>query len=132
MAAESKNSFLDSLVKIGHGFQEIFGIFGNAIEDALGFNTVKSGDKKSKVGEHFKKIGDELTTTKDKLNELSGEISEAKNANSSTIEAVKSAINSASDVFEQLIAALIKLAGVAKEAGDTNIGDNADCCSWCC
>ncbi|ABF82185.1 variable large family protein (plasmid) [Borrelia hermsii DAH] len=126
MAAGSKNPFLDSLIKIGQGFQDIFGIFGNAIGDALGFNAVKSGDKKSKVGEHFKKIGDGLTTTKDKLKELSNKISEAKNANSSTIEAVKSAINSASDVFEQLITALTKLAGVAKEAGDTNIGDNAD------
>ncbi|AMR76084.1 variable large family protein [Borrelia hermsii] len=126
LVAESKISFFDSLVKIGHGFQDIFGIFGNAIGDALGFNAVKSGDKKSKVGEHFKKIGDGLTTTKDKLKELSNKISEAKNANSSTIEAVKSAINSASDVFEQLITALTKLADTAKEAGDTNIGDNAD------
>ncbi|ANA43934.1 variable large family protein [Borrelia hermsii] len=125
LAAESKNTFFDSLVKIGQGFQDIFGIFGNAIGDALGFNAVKSGDKKSKVGEHFKKIGDGLTTTKDKLNELSGEISEAKNANGSSIEAVKSAINSASDVFEQLITALTKLAGVAKEAGSTDIGDTA-------
>ncbi|AHH13188.1 Variable major protein (plasmid) [Borrelia hermsii YBT] len=126
LAAESKNTFFDSLVKIGQGFQDIFGIFGNAIGDALGFNAVKSGDKKSKVGEHFKKIGDGLTTTKDKLKELSNKISEAKNANGSTIEAVKSAINSASDVFEQLITALTKLANTAKEAGDTNIGDNAD------
>nr|P70905.1 RecName: Full=Variable large protein 14; Flags: Precursor [Borrelia hermsii]AAB17738.1 variable major protein 14 [Borrelia hermsii] len=125
LAAESKNTFFDSLVKIGQGFQDIFGIFGNAIGDALGFNAVKSGDKKSKIGEHFKKIGDGLTTTKDKLNELSGEISEAKNANGSSIEAVKSAINSASDVFEQLITALTKLAGVAKEAGSTDIGDTA-------
>ncbi|ANF34562.1 Variable large protein 10 (plasmid) [Borrelia turicatae] len=123
MAVESKNTFLDSLVKIGQGFQEIFGIFGNAIGDALGLTAVKSGDKRSKVGEHFKTIGDGLTTTKDKLNELSNKISEAKNADGSTIEAVKGAIKGANDVFEQLIAALTKLAGVAKEAGDTNIGD---------
>nr|P70900.1 RecName: Full=Variable large protein 10; Flags: Precursor [Borrelia hermsii]AAB17733.1 variable major protein 10 [Borrelia hermsii] len=126
LAAESKNTFFDSLVKIGQGFQDIFGILEMQLGDALGFNAVKSGDKKSKVGEHFKKIGDGLTTTKDKLKELSNKISEAKNANSSTIEAVKSAINSASDVFEQLITALTKLADTAKEAGDTNIGDNAD------
>ncbi|UPA10044.1 variable large family protein (plasmid) [Borrelia nietonii YOR] len=125
MAAESKNSFLDSLVKIGQGFQDIFGIFGNAIGDALGFNVVKSGDKRSKVGEHFERIKKGLGDTKDKLKELSGEISEAKNANSSTIEAVKSAISSASDVFEQLITALTKLAGVAKEAGSIDIGDTA-------
>ncbi|UPA11517.1 variable large family protein (plasmid) [Borrelia parkeri] len=116
-------SFFGSFIKIGHGFYEIFGFFGNAIGDALGLTAVKSGDKRSKVGEHFKTIGDGLTITKNKLKELSGEISEAKNANGSTIEAVKGAINSASDVFEQLIAALTKLAGVAKEAGDTNIGD---------
>ncbi|UPA19205.1 variable large family protein (plasmid) [Borrelia puertoricensis] len=126
MAAESKNTFLDSLVKIGQGFQEIFGIFGNTIGDALGLTAVKSGDKKSIVGEHFKIIGDGLTTTKNKLKELSGEISGAKNANSSTIEFVKSVINSASDVFEQLIAALTKLADTAKEAGNTDIGDTAN------
>ncbi|AMR76071.1 Variable large protein B38 (plasmid) [Borrelia hermsii] len=122
MAAESRNSFFDSLVKIGQGFQDIFGIFGNAIGDALGFNAVKSGDKKSKVGEHFKKIGDGLTTIKDKLKELSSKISEAKNANSSTIEAVKSAIKGANDVFEQLIAALTKLADATKD--DNSIGHN--------
>ncbi|UPA15658.1 variable large family protein (plasmid) [Borrelia turicatae] len=126
MTAESKNTFLDSLVKIGHGFYEIFGIFGNAIGDAFGLIAVKSGDKRSKVGEHFKTIGDGLSTTKNKLNELSNKISEAKNANSSTIEAVKGTVNSASDVFEQLIAALIKLADTAKEAGNTDIGNNAN------
>ncbi|ABF82177.1 variable large family protein [Borrelia hermsii] len=123
LAAESKNTFFDSLVKIGQGFQDIFGIFGNAIGDALGFNAVKSGDKKSKVGEHFKKIGDGLTTTKDKLKELSNKISEAKNADGSSIEAVKGAIKGAGDVFDKLIGALTKLSDTAKEAGDTNIGD---------
>ncbi|AHH10139.1 Variable major protein (plasmid) [Borrelia parkeri SLO] len=123
MAAESKNTFLDSLVKIGHGFYEIFGFFGNAIGDAFGLTVVKSGDKRSKVGEHFKTIGDGLTITKDKLNELSNKISEAKNADSSTIEAVKGVINSANDVFERLIAALTKLADTTKEAGNTDVGD---------
>ncbi|UPA19316.1 variable large family protein [Borrelia puertoricensis] len=112
---DPKTTFLDSLVKIGHGFYEIFGIFGNAIGDAFGLTAVKSGDKKSKVGEHFDKIKKGLEDTNGKLKELSGEISGAKNANSSTIESVKSAINSANDVFEQLIAALITLADVTKE-----------------
>ncbi|UPA11437.1 variable large family protein (plasmid) [Borrelia parkeri] len=116
-------SFFDSLIKIGHGFQEIFGFFGNAIGDAFGLTAVKSGDKRSKVGEHFKTIGEGLTTTKNKLNELSSKISEVKNANGSTIEAVKGAINSANDVFEQLIAALIKLAGAT---GDTVIANGTD------
>ncbi|UPA11700.1 variable large family protein (plasmid) [Borrelia parkeri] len=117
-------SFFDSLIKIGQGFQEIFGFFGNAIGDALGLTAVKSGAKRSKVGEHFDKIKKGLGDTKDKLKELSGEISEAKNANSSTIEAVKSAISSANDVFERLIIALTKLADTAKEAGNIDIGDS--------
>ncbi|ASJ27804.1 VlpB-type protein (plasmid) [Borrelia turicatae 91E135] len=89
----------------------------------MGFTAVKSGDKRSKVGEHFKTIGDGLTTTKNKLNELSSKISEAKNADGSTIEAVKGAIKGANDVFERLIAALTTLADTAKEAGNTDIGD---------
>ncbi|AHH11373.1 Variable major protein (plasmid) [Borrelia coriaceae ATCC 43381] len=40
---EKKNIFSDSLVRIGHGLQEIFGFFGNAMGDALGFSAVKSG-----------------------------------------------------------------------------------------
>ncbi len=47
---EKRNSFLDSLVKIGQGFYEIFGVFENAIGDALGLTAVKSGDKRDKVG----------------------------------------------------------------------------------
>ncbi|WP_434757382.1 variable large family protein [Borrelia puertoricensis] len=122
---DPKTTFLDSLVKIGHGFQEIFGFFGNAFGDALGLTAVKSGDQRSKVGEHFKTIGDGLSTTKNKLKALSGEISGAKNANISTIDTVKSVIKDASDVFEQLIAALTKLIDIAKEAGNTDIGDVA-------
>ncbi|UPA11512.1 variable large family protein (plasmid) [Borrelia parkeri] len=121
MAAESKISFLDSLVKIGHGFYEVFGIFGNAIGDALGFTAVKSGDKRSKVGEHFKKIKKGLGDTKDKLNELSNKISESKNANTSTIEAVKGIISSSNDIFDKLIGALTNLAGVTKD--DSLLGD---------
>ncbi|AMR76130.1 Variable large protein B34 (plasmid) [Borrelia hermsii] len=123
MAAESKNSFFDSLVKIGQGFQDIFGIFGNAIGDALRLSAVKFGGQKSKGGEHFEKMKKGLEGTKDKLNELSGEISEAKNANGSSIEVVKGAIKGAGDVFDKLIDALTKLAGVAKEAGSIDISD---------
>nr|WP_235048141.1 variable large family protein [Borrelia persica] len=121
---ERKNSFLDSLVKIGQGFQEIFGVFGNVVGDALGFNVVKSDDNRSKVGEHFKKIGDGLTTTKNKLNELSSKISEAKNAEDNTVETVKGAIKGAIEIFEQLIAALTKLASVTNDGNP--IGHNAD------
>ncbi|AHH07474.1 Variable major protein, partial (plasmid) [Borrelia crocidurae DOU] len=109
------------LVKIGEGFQEIFGVFGSAVGDALGFSVVKSGDSRSKVGEHFKKIGDGLTTTKNKLNELKVKISDAKSADGSTIKVVEDAIKGANDVFEQLIAALTNLSGVA---GNTPVGDN--------
>ncbi|WP_242400637.1 variable large family protein [Borrelia crocidurae] len=131
---EAKNSFLESLVKIGEGFQEIFSDFGSAIGDVLGFSVVKSGDKRSKIGEHFKKIGDELTTTKNKLNELSSKISGAKNADRSAIEAVKGAVQGANDVFEQLIGAVIKLSGVTNanvDIGDANsaggaVGANRD------
>ncbi|XXG16273.1 variable large family protein (plasmid) [Borrelia puertoricensis] len=122
---DPKTTFLNSLVKIGHGFYEIFGIFGNAIGDVLGLTAVKSGDKRSKVGEHFDKIKKGLEDTNEKLKELSGEISNAKNANSSTIESVKGAISSSSDVFEQLISALTKLASVTNDSA-TDIGDNAN------
>ncbi|UPA19296.1 variable large family protein [Borrelia puertoricensis] len=121
--AENKNTFLDSLVKIGQGFQEVFGIFGNAIGDAFGLTAVKSGDQRSKVGEHFKTIGDGLSTTKEKLKELSDEISGAKNANGSTIKLVEDAIKGANDVFDKLIDSVTKLSGVANDASP--IGDNA-------
>ncbi|WP_148264270.1 variable large family protein, partial [Borrelia crocidurae] len=111
---------------IGEGFQGIFGVFGSAIGDVLGFNVVKVGDKKSKVGEHFKKVGEGLATTKNKLKELSSEISGAKNVEGSTIKVIEDAIKGASDVFEQLIVATNKLADVSREAGDTNIGDSAN------
>ncbi|WP_241766288.1 variable large family protein [Borrelia crocidurae] len=122
---EAKNSFLESLVKIGEGFQEIFSDFGSAVGDALGFSVVRSGDKRSKVGEHFKEIGNGLTTTKNKLKELEGKISEAKNAEGVTIEAVKGAIEGVNDVFTQLIASLTKLAGVTND-GAVDIGDTAN------
>ncbi|WP_038359110.1 variable large family protein [Borrelia hispanica] len=118
---EKKNSFLDSLVKIGEGFQEIFGVFGSAVGDALGFSVVKSGDTRSKIGEHFKKLGNGLTTTNNKLKELAVNISKTKNADGNTIEVVKGVIKGANDVFEQLIASLIKLADVTNDVA--GIGD---------
>ncbi|UPA19151.1 variable large family protein (plasmid) [Borrelia puertoricensis] len=120
MDAESKNTCFDSLVKIGHGFYEIF---GNAIGDALGLTAVKSGDKKSKVGEHFKTVGNGLTTTKEKLKELSDEISGAKNVNGSTIKLVEDAIKGANDVFVKLIDSVTKLSGVTNDGNP--IGDTA-------
>ncbi|AHH09968.1 Variable major protein, partial (plasmid) [Borrelia parkeri SLO] len=89
----------------------------------MGLTAVKSGDKKSKVGEHFNKVKKGLEDTKDKLNELSNKISEVTSADGNTVEAVKGAINSANDVFERLIAALTKLAGVINDGSD--IGDTA-------
>ncbi|MBW6186681.1 variable large family protein, partial [Pseudomonas aeruginosa] len=123
-AAEYKNNFLDSLVKIGQGLQELFGIFGNAIGDALGLTAVKSGDKRNKVGEHFKKIGNGLTETNNKLKELAGQMSEAKNADESTIKVVEDAIKGANEVFEKLVDAITKLAGVTNDSA-TDIGDTA-------
>ncbi|WP_050886279.1 variable large family protein [Borrelia crocidurae] len=120
---EAKNSFLESLVAIGQGFQEIFSGFGSAVGDALGFSVVKSGDNRSKVGEHFKKVGEGLKATKNKLKELSNEISSAKNVDGSTIKVVEDAIRGASEAFDKLIGALTKLTGAA---GNTVIGDMAN------
>ncbi|ACH94161.1 variable large family protein [Borrelia duttonii] len=116
---EAKNSFLESLIKIGEGFQEIFDVFGSAVGDALGFSVVKAGDKRSKVGEHFEKIGKGLQVIKDKLNGLAKDIASAPYVDSKGVESI---INSASEVIVKLIASVTKLAGVTKE--DTII-DNA-------
>ncbi|AHH11790.1 Variable major protein (plasmid) [Borrelia coriaceae ATCC 43381] len=116
-----KKSFADSLINIGHSFQEIFSFFGNAIGDALGFSVVKSGAKKSEIGEHFTKIGDGLTKTKNKLNELSNDIFGAKNADGNTIKIVEKAIKGANEVFDKLIDSVTNLAGVTK--ADGKIGD---------
>nr|ABE73348.1 Vlp46 [Borrelia hermsii] len=117
LAAESKNTFFGSLVKIGQGFQDIFGIFGNAIGDALGFNAVKSDDKRSKVGEHFEGVGKGLKDTKIKLDELLKEVTAAPHADTTE---VKSVINSASAVLTKLIDSVTKLAGAV---GNTDIAD---------
>nr|WP_011666319.1 variable large family protein [Borrelia duttonii]BAC22664.1 vmpE [Borrelia duttonii] len=117
---EAKNSFLESLVKIGEGFQEIFDVFGSAVGDALGFSVVKAGDKRSKVGEHFENLGKGLQVTKDKLDGLAKEITSAPHVDTKGVESV---INSTSKVIVKLIASVTKLAGVTKE--DTPIGDAA-------
>ncbi|ACH93964.1 variable large family protein [Borrelia duttonii] len=116
-----KNSFLESLVKIGEGFQEIFVGFGSAFGDVLGFSVVKSGDKRSEVGKHFEKVKKGLEDTNNKLKELSGDILGTKNADGSTIAIVKSVIKGANDVFEQLIGAVTKLSGVTN--ANVDIGD---------
>ncbi|AHH11657.1 variable large family protein [Borrelia coriaceae] len=115
---EKKNTFFDSLVNIGHSFQEIFGSFGNAMGDALGFSAVKSDSKKSEVGEHFEKIGKGLQSTKDKLDGLLKEVVSTTHADTKAVEAV---IKSSSEVISKLIDSITKLAGVTKEAGE--IGD---------
>ncbi|WP_330730319.1 variable large family protein [Borrelia turicatae] len=118
LAAESKISFFDSLIKIGQGFYEIF---GNAIGDTLGLTAVKSDDKKSKVGEHFDKIGKGLKDTKDKLDGLAKDITAVPHTDTIGVEA---AIKGVSDVFERLIAALTTLADVTKD--NSPLGDTAN------
>ncbi|WP_051373849.1 variable large family protein [Borrelia hispanica] len=112
-----KNSFLESLVAIGEGFQEIFVGFGSAVGDALGFNVVKSDDNRSKVGEHFKSIGDGLKNTKDKLDELSKQIVSTSNADTKGVEAV---IQGTSAIITKLITSVTKLSGTV---GNTEIAD---------
>ncbi|WP_028328228.1 variable large family protein [Borrelia coriaceae] len=115
---EKRKSFADSLVKIGHNFQEIFGSFGNAFGDALGFSAVKSGDTGSAISEHFEKIKKGLGDTKGKLNVLAKEILVTPHADTKGVEAV---IQGASEVITKLIDSVGKLTGVTKQAG--KIGD---------
>ncbi len=92
----------------------------------MGFNVVKSGDKKSKVGEHFKEIGDGFMTIKNKLKELEGNISVAKNVYGSTIKVVEDAIAVSDKIFDKLIGAITKLAGVTNDSAEiVEIADNA-------
>ncbi|AHH11245.1 variable large family protein (plasmid) [Borrelia coriaceae] len=114
---EKKNTFFDSLIKIGHGFQEIFGSFG----DAFGFSAFKSGDKRSAVGAHFEKIKIGLKGTKDKLDEFATKISSIPYADTTI---VKGEIKGANDVFDKLIAALTKLAGATNDSTN-DIGNTA-------
>ncbi|AHH11334.1 Variable major protein (plasmid) [Borrelia coriaceae ATCC 43381] len=118
---EKKNIFSDSLVNIGHEFQEIFGSFGNAIGNALGFSTIKPEDNRSEVKKHFDVLGERLKSTKNKLNDLSNKISGAKNADRGTIKVVEDVIEDSNEVFDKLIGALAKLSGAT---GSTDIGDN--------
>ncbi|UPA17532.1 variable large family protein (plasmid) [Borrelia coriaceae] len=116
---EKKNTFFDSLIKIGHGFQEIFGSFG----DALGFNAVKSDDPKNKVGEHFNKVKKGLEDTKEKLDGLAKEISSTPHADTKGVAAVKEAVKKAIDeVISKLIDSITKLAGAVDS---TDIGHNS-------
>ncbi|AHH11849.1 Variable major protein (plasmid) [Borrelia coriaceae ATCC 43381] len=111
---EKKKTFADSLVKIGHGFQEIFGSFGNA----FGFTAVKSTDNRSIVGDYFEKIKKGLEDTKDKLDGLATKISSTPHADTKGVEAI---ISSASEVFTKLIESVTKLVEVTKKGG--HIGD---------
>ncbi|ASJ27700.1 VlpB8 (plasmid) [Borrelia turicatae 91E135] len=120
LATESKISFFDSLIKIGQGFQEIFGIFGNAIGDTFGLTAVKSDDKRSKVGEHFERIKKGLEGTKDKLDGLAKDITFTPHADTTGVEAT---IKGASDVIVKLVDFVTKLASVTND--DALIGDNA-------
>ncbi|WP_235048099.1 variable large family protein [Borrelia persica] len=112
---EKRNSFLETLVKVGEGFYEIFSSFGNV----LGFNVVKADDNRSKVGEHFGKLGNGLKETKDQLDELLKKIVTAPNADTRGVEAV---IQGVSEVISKLIASVSKLAGVVK--ANTVLGDS--------
>ncbi|WP_051373894.1 variable large family protein [Borrelia hispanica] len=114
---EKKNSFLDSLVKIGEGFQEIFASFGNVIGDVLGFTVVKYTDNRSEVGKHFENVGKGLKSTKDKLDELSKQIVSASNADTKGVEAV---IQGTSAIITKLITSVTKLSGTV---GNTEIAD---------
>ncbi|AHH07835.1 Variable major protein (plasmid) [Borrelia crocidurae DOU] len=116
---EAKNSFLESLVKIGEGFQEIFVGFGSAIGDVLGFTVVKLGDNRSKVGEHFKTLGQGLKSTKEKLDALTKEIVSIPHTDTTVVESV---IKGTSSVIAKLFDSVAKLAGAV---GDTVIGDSA-------
>ncbi|AHH11694.1 variable large family protein (plasmid) [Borrelia coriaceae] len=112
---EKKNTFFDSLVKIGHVFQEMFGSFGNSIGDALGFSAVKSDDTRDKIGKHFEKVGEGLKNTKTKLEELSKQIVSTSHADTKEVEAV---ISTASEMLTKLIDSVAKIAEVTKQAGE--------------
>ncbi|AHH11256.1 variable large family protein (plasmid) [Borrelia coriaceae] len=118
---EKRNTFFDSLVNIGHGFQEILGSFGNTVGDALGFNAVKSGDPKSAVGKHFEKIKKGLENIKGKLDGLTKDITSTPHADTTGVETV---INSASDVLTKLIDSVSKLAGVTNDSDPIGIANS--------
>ncbi|AHH11789.1 variable large family protein [Borrelia coriaceae] len=105
---EKKKTFADSLVKIGHGFQEIFGSFGNA----FGFTAVKSTDNRSIVGDYFEKIKKGLADTKGKLDALAKDISSVPHADTTEVKAV---ISSSIEVIIKMIDSVTKIAGVTKE-----------------
>ncbi len=122
---QKEKDFLSSMAKLGNDFLDVFTSFGDFVGDALGFPAVKSGDKKSAVGEYFKKVKKELEDTNENLKRLLGEIANLKHADDSTIKVVRNEIEGASCNFKLLIEALAKLSGVTNDSS-TDIGDNAD------
>ncbi|WP_038358451.1 variable large family protein [Borrelia hispanica] len=115
----SQSKFLKSIIGLRNEFLNVFTSFGDMVGGILGFNAVKSDDKRSKVGEHFKSIGDGLKSTKDKLDALAKDISSTAYAD---ITAVETVIKGTSGIIAKLVTSVTKLAGVV---GDTDIGDNA-------
>ncbi|AHH07785.1 Variable major protein (plasmid) [Borrelia crocidurae DOU] len=115
----SQSKFLKSIIGLRNEFLNVFTSFGDMVGGILGFNAVKSDDKRSKVGEHFKSIGDGLKNTKDKLDELSKKIVATPNADTTTVETV---IKGSSEIIAKLVTSVTKLAGVV---GNTDVGDNA-------
>ncbi|WP_376984251.1 variable large family protein (plasmid) [Borrelia recurrentis] len=115
----SQSKFLKSIIGLRNEFLNVFTSFGDMVGGILGFNAVKSDDKRSKVGEHFKTIGDGLKSTKDKLDELSKQIVSTSNADIKGVEAV---IQGTSEVIAKLITSITELAGITKE-GNVDIGD---------
>ncbi|WP_051480223.1 variable large family protein, partial [Borrelia crocidurae] len=115
----SQSKFLKSIIGLRNEFLNVFTSFGDMVGGILGFNAVKSDDKRSKVGEHFKTIGDGLKNTKDKLDELSKQIVSTSNADIKGVEAV---IQVTSEVIAKLITSVTELAGITKE-GNVDIGD---------
>nr|BAC22668.1 vmpJ [Borrelia duttonii] len=115
----SQSKFLKSIIGLRNEFLNVFISFGDMVGGILGFNAVKSDDKRSKVGEHFKTIGDGLKSTKDKLDVLAKDISSTTYAD---ITAVETVIKGTSGIIAKLVTSVTKLAGVV---GDTDIGDNA-------
>ncbi|WP_148264261.1 variable large family protein [Borrelia crocidurae] len=115
----SQSKFLKSIIGLRNEFLNVFTSFGDMVGGILGFNAVKSDDKRSKVGEYFKTIGYGLKSTKDKLDALAKDISSTIYADITVVETV---IKGTSGIIAKLITSVTKLAGVV---GDTDIGDNA-------
>ncbi|AFI32011.1 variable large family protein, partial [Borrelia crocidurae] len=114
----SQSKFLKSIIGLRNEFLNVFTSFGDMVGGILGFNAVKSDDKRSKVGEHFKTIGDGLKSTKDKLDVLAKDITSIPYTDTTAVESI---IKGTSEVISKLIVSLIKLSEVTKE--DASIGN---------